>query len=131
MNRRIFLKTLGLGALELIFSGCNSKKPQTRSERLLTIQSSTSLERSTKKTNFVLIVADDLGYGDIGCYGHKSNKTPHLDTMAAEGMKFIDFHSNGPMCSPTRAAILTGQYQNRFIFPVLVEIQAKVAGAEG
>ena len=62
----------------------------------------------------MLIVADDLGYGDLGCYDHESNKTPHLNAMAAEGMKFIDFHSNGPMCSPTRAALLTGQYQNRF-----------------
>jgi arylsulfatase A-like enzyme len=113
MNRRIFLKTLGLGMLEVICCGCNTKQSQTRSEKRA-IQSSTSSEGSSTKPNFVLIVADDLGYGDIGCYGHQSNKTPHLDTMAAEGMKFTDFHSNGPMCSPTRAALLTGQYQNRF-----------------
>jgi len=113
MNRRIFLKTLGLGTLELICCGCISKKSQITSERRV-IQLATSSEHSSAKSNFVLIVADDLGYGDIGCYGHQSNKTPHLDTMAAEGMKFIDFHSNGPMCSPTRAALLTGQYQNRF-----------------
>ncbi|MDT8303817.1 MAG: sulfatase-like hydrolase/transferase [Sedimentisphaerales bacterium] len=114
MNRRIFLKTLGSGTLGLICSGCIAKKSQVRSDGSLSIKPSTSSEGSSAKPNFVLVVADDLGYGDIGCYGHQSNKTPHLDTMAAEGMKFIDFHSNGPMCSPTRAALLTGQYQNRF-----------------
>jgi arylsulfatase A-like enzyme len=64
--------------------------------------------------NFVLILADDLGYGDLGCYGNTTNRTPHLDRLAREGMRFTDFHSNGPMCSPTRAALLTGQYQHRF-----------------
>jgi arylsulfatase A len=63
--------------------------------------------------NVILIVADDLGYGDLGCYGGRT-PTPHLDRMAAEGIRFTDFHSNGPMCSPTRAALLTGLYQQRF-----------------
>lgn len=64
--------------------------------------------------NFVVILADDLGYGDLGSYGHPSNRTPHLDRLAREGLRFTDFHSNGPMCSPTRAALLTGKYQHRF-----------------
>ncbi|MEO1980568.1 MAG: sulfatase [Fuerstiella sp.] len=64
--------------------------------------------------NIVFIMADDLGYGDIGCYGSAVNRTPHLDRLAAGGMRFTDFHSNGPMCSPTRAAFLTGLYQSRF-----------------
>ncbi|MDG1893439.1 MAG: sulfatase-like hydrolase/transferase [Fuerstiella sp.] len=64
--------------------------------------------------NIVFILADDLGYGDIGCYGSAVNRTPHLDRLAAGGMRFTDFHSNGPMCSPTRAAFLTGLYQSRF-----------------
>lgn len=64
--------------------------------------------------NIVFILADDLGYGDVGCYGSTVNRTPHLDRLAASGMQFTDFHSNGPMCSPTRAAFLTGLYQNRF-----------------
>lgn len=66
-----------------------------------------------KRPNFILIMADDLGYGDLGCYGHPSNKTPHLDQLAEEGLRFTDFHANGPMCSPTRAALLTGRYQHR------------------
>ena len=67
-----------------------------------------------ERPNFVLIVADDLGYGDVGCYGSEVNKTPHIDALAASGLRFTDFHSAGPMCSPTRAAMLTGQYQQRF-----------------
>jgi arylsulfatase A-like enzyme len=58
-------------------------------------------------------MADDLGYGDIGCYGNETIKTPNLDALAEGGLRFTDFHSNGPMCSPTRAAILTGRYQQR------------------
>lgn len=64
--------------------------------------------------NFVVILADDLGYGDLGCYGNTRNETPHLDRMAAAGLRMTDYHSNGPMCSPTRAALLTGCYQQRF-----------------
>ncbi len=62
--------------------------------------------------NFILIVADDLGYGDLGCYGGQA-RTPHLDRLAAEGVRFTDFHSNGSVCSPTRAALLTGRYPHR------------------
>ncbi len=62
--------------------------------------------------NVVLIMADDLGYGSLGCYGGDA-RTPHLDRLAAAGLRFTDFHSNGPMCSPTRAALLTGRYPQR------------------
>src|SRR5690606_13606862 len=65
------------------------------------------------KPNIVLIMADDLGYADLGCYGNQEVKTPHLDRLAAEGLRFTDFHSNAPVCSPTRAALLTGRYQQR------------------
>jgi arylsulfatase A len=65
------------------------------------------------KPNFVLIVIDDLGYGDLGSYGSKLHKTPHIDQLAEEGIRFTDFHTNGPVCSPTRAALMTGQYQQR------------------
>ncbi|MDF1859811.1 MAG: sulfatase [Verrucomicrobiales bacterium] len=64
--------------------------------------------------NIVLIVADDLGYGDLACYGSTVHETPHLDGLAATGMRFTDFHSGGAMCSPTRASILTGCYPQRF-----------------
>lgn len=63
--------------------------------------------------NIVLIVADDLGYGDLHIYGNESVKTPNIDRLANQGIRFTDFHANGPMCSPTRAALLTGRYQQR------------------
>ena len=69
---------------------------------------------SQERPNIVLIVADDLGYGDLQCYGSKLNETPAIDRLAAGGLRFTDFHSNGSMCTPTRAAMLTGLYQHRF-----------------
>lgn len=68
----------------------------------------------TGKPNIVFILIDDLGYGDIGCYGNRKNQTPHIDELARKGMRFTDYHANGPMCSPTRASFLTGKYQYRF-----------------
>lgn len=68
---------------------------------------------AAEKPNIVLILADDLGYGDLGCYGATRLKTPHLDRLAREGLRLTDFHSNGSTCSPTRAALLTGRYQQR------------------
>ena len=63
--------------------------------------------------NFIIIMADDLGYGELSSYGSKSIQTPHIDRLAKEGLRFTDYHSNGAVCSPTRAALLTGQYQQR------------------
>lgn len=63
--------------------------------------------------NIVLIMADDLGYGGISCYGNTNIHTPNLDLLASKGIKFTDFHSNGAVCSPTRAALMTGKYQQR------------------
>jgi arylsulfatase A-like enzyme len=80
---------------------------------LLTIAPAQGRE-ATGLPNIVFILADDLGYGDVGCYGHAGNKTPHIDALAEGGLRFTDFHSAGPMCTPTRAATLTGLYQQRF-----------------
>jgi arylsulfatase A len=73
------------------------------------------------KPNFVIVLADDLGYGDLSCYGNERFETPHLDAMAKDGLRFLDFHSNGPVCSPTRAALLTGRYQQRAGIPGVVK----------
>jgi arylsulfatase A-like enzyme len=63
--------------------------------------------------NFVFILADDLGYADLGCYGGRSSCSPVLDRMAAEGLRFTDGYANSPVCSPTRFALMTGRFQYR------------------
>ena len=65
------------------------------------------------RANIVFILADDLGYGDLGCYGCPDIKTPRLDRLAREGILLTDCYSNASVCSPTRAALLTGRYQQR------------------
>ena len=65
------------------------------------------------RPNFIFIVADDLGYADLGCYGGRIPCSPALDRMAAEGLLFTEGYSNSPVCSPTRFALMTGRYQYR------------------
>ena len=67
----------------------------------------------TQQPNIVLINCDDLGYGDLGSYGSERNDTPHLDRLAAEGVRFTDFYMAAPVCSASRAAMLTGCYSQR------------------
>ena len=69
--------------------------------------------RADERPNIVFILADDLGYGDLGCYGCTDIRTPHLDQLAKDGIRFTDFYANGSVCSPTRAAFMTGRYQQR------------------
>ena len=66
------------------------------------------------KPNILLIVGDDMGYGDVGFQGAKDIPTPNLDALAASGVRFTNGYVSGPYCSPTRAAMLTGRYQQRF-----------------
>ena len=63
--------------------------------------------------NVIFILTDDLGYADVGCYGAAKVKTPHIDRLAAEGFRFTDFHTAASICSPSRAAFLTGAYPQR------------------
>ena len=92
-NRRIFLQT----ALSSMSALMVSKR---------------SFAKSEQKPNYVIILADDLGYGDVSFNG-STIQTPNIDKLSREGMTFTDFHTNGVVCSPTRAALLTGRYQQR------------------
>src|SRR5260370_39561482 len=70
-------------------------------------------EPGEQKLNFVFILVDDMGWKDLGCYGSTGYKTPHLDRLAATGMRFTNAYAACPVCSPTRASILTGRYPAR------------------
>jgi arylsulfatase len=84
----------------LLLVSCNQKKQK----------------KNTKKPNVVIIFIDDEGYGDVGCYGATGFQTPNLDQMARQGMKFTNFYSAQPVCSASRAGLLTGCYPNRIGF---------------
>ncbi len=92
-TRRDFLRIVAAGAAALALPGCVSRSNVS------------GQAYSGDKPNIILIMADDLGYGDVGCYGNEIIKTPNIDWLARNGMRFTDFHSNGPVCSPTRAAL--------------------------
>ena len=97
MNRRDFIRSLGAGAVSLGVAGCVSP-------------SQTSAKKApAKKPNFVIIFCDDLGYGDLGVYGHPTIRTPNLDKMAAEGQKWTNFYVAASVCTPSRAGLMTGR----------------------
>jgi arylsulfatase len=88
----------------------------TRRDFLSVAAVSAAQARPAAAPNVVLIVCDDLGYGDIGCYGGNL-RTPNLDRMASEGVRFTQFYSANPVCSPSRAALMTGRYPTRVGVP--------------
>ncbi len=102
MNRRNFLQTM-LAAAAAGGASCS-----------LHDRNKSAANRSSEKPpNFIIIFADDQGYQDLGCYGSPVIKTPHIDRMAEEGVRFTDFYAAAPICSPSRAALLTGCYPSR------------------
>ncbi|MFD2159594.1 sulfatase [Rubritalea tangerina] len=72
--------------------------------------------QAAERPNILFILADDMGFGDLGCYGSSQIKTPALDALAANGVKFTDGYVSAPVCAPSRAGLLTGRYQQRFGF---------------
>jgi arylsulfatase A-like enzyme len=88
----------------LVFAGSANSAEQRRFEPLY------EKVRAEQKPNIIFILADDLGYGDLGCYGQKKIKTPNLDRMAAEGMRFTQCYAGSTVCAPSRSALLTGQH---------------------
>jgi arylsulfatase len=91
--------------------------------------SARALRSQHRRPNVILIYADDLGYGDLGCYGGPLS-TPNLDRIAAEGARFTQFYSASPVCSPSRAALLTGRYPTRVDVPLVLGPGAAAGLAE-
>ncbi|MBN2138168.1 MAG: sulfatase [Sedimentisphaerales bacterium] len=97
MNRREFIALAGAGAVSLGISGCAAPN-RTGAEN-----------KPANKPNFVVIFCDDLGYGDLGVYGHPTIRTPNIDAMAAQGQKWTNFYAAASVCTPSRAGLLTGR----------------------
>ncbi len=98
LSRRDFVRELGYGALLCGLSGPRSLIAESGAKR---------------KPNILLIVSDDQGYHDLGCYGNQEIKTPNLDRLASEGVRLTDFYVTWPACTPSRGSLLTGRYPQR------------------
>ncbi len=84
-------------------------------------------DKPAKLPNVLLIVVDDLGYADLGCYGGKEIRSPNLDRLAKQGVRLTDFYAS-PVCSPTRASLITGRYPQRFGFDWVIRYKEKDRG---
>ena len=80
---------------------------------LTAAHSHVAADTPSPRPNVVLILTDNLGYADLGCYGARDLHTPNIDRLASQGVRFTQFYSNAPDCSPARTALLTGRYQQR------------------
>ena len=97
---------------------------------LLALSVSTQAAAQSIRPNVVLIVTDDVGYGDIGSYGAPDIKTPNIDSLAKDGVRLTDFYA-APQCTPTRAALISGRYQQRFALEVALTGAKSPAGETG
>ncbi|MBN2133891.1 MAG: sulfatase-like hydrolase/transferase [Sedimentisphaerales bacterium] len=95
-SRRGFLKWAGVGAATWALGGCGDSL------------NAFGAGKAARKPNIIFVMADDLGYGDLGCYGQKQIKTPNIDRMAAEGMRFTDHYAGSTVCAPSRCCLMTG-----------------------
>jgi len=80
---------------------------------LLALAATGAAPRQAARPNIVIIISDDVGYGDVGCYGATRVKTPNIDRLAAQGLRFTDAHSTSATCTPSRYSLLTGEYAFR------------------
>ena len=79
----------------------------------LSLLSGIGIAEERDQPNLIVIFCDDLGYGDLGCYGSEKNRTPNVDQLAKSGIMFTDFYSSSPVCTPSRSSLMTGCYARR------------------
>jgi len=92
---------------------------------LLVLIAGRGMAQEPQKPNVLLVLADDLGYRDLSCFGAEDLQTPHIDALARSGMRMTQFYANCPVCSPTRAALLTGRFQDAVGVPGVIRTHAK------
>ena len=109
MDRREFLKVVGPGLLSINISGCLRQRTEDRGQKTEDRRPSSAV----RPPSIVLIVSDDQGYHDLGCYGSTEVKTPNLDRLAADGVRLTNFYVTWPACTPSRGSLLTGRYPQR------------------
>lgn len=119
LNRREFLKTIGLATAAVTVPGCTNA---------LTASANASKERPP---NFVIVFIDDMGYADVGCFGAEGYETPNIDRLAADGVRFTDFYAAASSCTPSRAALMTGCYPQRVGLPHVLGPGAKIGLSDG
>src|SRR5689334_8226482 len=90
--------------------------PRMKFCRLLFALACISFALAADRPNVIFVIADDLGYGELGCFGGKDIPTPHIDSLARGGVRFTNAYVTAPFCAASRAALLTGRYQTRFGF---------------
>ena len=115
MKRRDFLRAVGFGAATIALSGCTQSLGKISSKA------------NKRYPNIVFILADDLGYADLGCYGQKKIRTPNIDKLASQGMKFTQHYSGNPVCAPSRCALMTGKHTGH----AQIRSNKQVGGKEG
>ena len=96
LSRRSFLRSAGAGLATVTLAGCSQ------------LSSRNKAKARVKRPNIIFVLADDLGYGDLGCYGQKQIRTPNIDRMAEEGMRFTDHYAGSTVCAPSRCSLMTG-----------------------
>ena len=116
ISRRTFIGGVAIGGVGLAAGTCYARqeKPAPFLPRRAVgdvVMLDTAF--TSRPPNVILVNCDDLGYGDLGCYGSTAVRTPHIDALAAQGVRFTDFHACDSVCTPSRAGLLTGRYPKR------------------
>ena len=119
LNRREFLQVMGVTATGVMVPGCT------------TSLSAAADGGKDRPPNFVIIFIDDMGYADVGCFGAEGYETPNLDRMAAEGTRCTDFYAAASVCTPSRAALMTGCYPQRVGLPHVLGPKAQIGISDG